>query len=173
MSQPSAISGLQIWMRAPKTAIQQMLPHSAVIAEELGECKKQGNKETGLTPDSWDSYERNELSEPRGLHLPRHRMLNSLTWYLIFEVQTTCSLCCKFVYSLTYLPTSLEQFSHSYWDAVSWSQSPKHSHQIKQLSAFRSWLYFLVNIFLQEALNWFSKSKVATEYIHSDSHCTR
>ena len=30
----------------------------------------------------------NEFSESRGLHLPIHRMLNSLTWYLIFDVQT-------------------------------------------------------------------------------------
>ena len=29
-------------------------------------------------------YERNEFSEPRGLHLPMHRMLNSLAWHLIF-----------------------------------------------------------------------------------------
>ena len=39
------------------------------------------NKETGLAPDSWGEYERNEFSEPRGLHLPIQRMLNSLTWY--------------------------------------------------------------------------------------------
>ena len=37
--QPSAISGLQMWMRAPKTLIQEMLPLPMVIAEELGECK--------------------------------------------------------------------------------------------------------------------------------------
>ena len=126
MSQPSAISGLQMWMRAP-----WMLPPPTVIAEELGECKKQGNKETGLIPDSWDSYERNEFNEPRGLHLPRHRMLNSLTWYLIFEVQTACSLCCKLVYNLTSPPASLEQFSQSYRDAVSQAQSPKNSHRIE------------------------------------------
>ena len=112
MSQPSAISGLQIWMRAPKTAIQQMLPHSTVTAEELGECKKQGNKETGLTPDSWDSYERNELNEPRGLHLPIYRILNFLTWdiwlpllkYNFFDVKTPCSLLQNF-YKSWLLPT--------------------------------------------------------------------
>ena len=42
MSQPPAISGLQMWRRAPITAIQQILPPPRVIAEELGECKKQG-----------------------------------------------------------------------------------------------------------------------------------
>ena len=84
-------------------------------------------KETGSAPDSWGAYERNEFSEPRGLHLPIQRMLNSLTWYLIFNVQRACSLCCKLVYSLTPPPTSLEQFSQSYWDAVSPSWDPKHS----------------------------------------------
>ena len=43
----------------------------------------------------------NEFSEPRGLHVPIHRMLNSLTWYLVFDVHTACSLCCKLVYSPT------------------------------------------------------------------------
>ena len=41
MSQPSAISGLQMWMGAPQTSIQRMLPPLIVTAEELGECKKQ------------------------------------------------------------------------------------------------------------------------------------
>ena len=82
-----------------------------------------------LAPDNWGAYERNEFSEPRGLHLSIHRMLNSLTWQLISDVQTACSLCCKLVNSLTSSPASLEQFSQSYWDAVSWA--PKHSHQIK------------------------------------------
>ena len=27
-------------------------------------------------------------------------MLNSLSWYLIFDIQTACSLCHKLVYSL-------------------------------------------------------------------------
>ena len=31
----------------------------------------------------------------------------------------------------------------SYWDAVSMARSPKHFHQIKQLSTFRLWLCFL------------------------------
>ena len=46
MSQPSAISGLQMWMRAPQAAIQWML----VIAEELGECKKQGEQGNRISP---------------------------------------------------------------------------------------------------------------------------
>ena len=70
--------------------------------------------------DSWGAYERNEFSESRDLHLPIHRMLNSLTWYLMVPL------------------ASLEQFSQSYWDAASQVQSPKHSHQIKKLSTFQN-----------------------------------
>ena len=44
MSQPSVISGLQMWMRAPKTVIQKMLPTCTVSAEVRGECI---NKKTG------------------------------------------------------------------------------------------------------------------------------
>ena len=116
-------------MRRPQTVIQQMLQPSTLIADELGQCRSKVNKETGLASDSWGIHERNEFSEPRDLHLPIHRMLNSLTSSLV--VQTACSLCCKLIYSLTSPPASLEQFSQSYWDAVSWAQSPKHSHQIK------------------------------------------
>ena len=80
------------------------------------------NKETGLAPDSCGANERNKFSETRGLRLPVHRMLNSLTWYLIFDVQTDRSLCCKLVYSLTSPSASLEQFSQSSWEPVSWAQ---------------------------------------------------
>ena len=83
---------------------------------------------TKQAPDSWGAYGRNEFSEPRDLHLPIHRMLNSLTWYLIFDVQTVYFLCCKFVHSLTSAPASLEQFSQSYCDAVSQARSLIHSH---------------------------------------------
>ena len=101
-SQPSVISGLQMWIRAPQTAVQGVLPPPPTeIAEELGECKKQGEQGDGWSPDSWGAYERNEFSEPRGLHLLIHRKVSSLTWYLIFDVQTACSLCYKLVYSLT------------------------------------------------------------------------
>ena len=89
------------------------------------------NKEKGFALDSWGAYERNESSESIGLHFPILRLLNSLTQYLIFGVQTVCSLCCKFIYSLTFPPAFLEQFSQSYWDAVSLSSSPKLSHLIK------------------------------------------
>ena len=62
-----------------------------------GNARGKVNKETRMAPDSWGVYERNEFSEPRDLHLPIHR---EVTWYLIFDVQTACSLCRKLVYSL-------------------------------------------------------------------------
>ena len=55
------------------------------------------DKEKGLASNHWGAYERNKFSESRGSHHPVHRMLNSLTWYLIFDVQTACSLCCKLI----------------------------------------------------------------------------
>ena len=64
------------------------------------------NKEQDLAPHSWGSYERNEFSEPRCLHLTIHRMINSLTWYLIFNVQIAGSLCGKLVCGLTPHPAS-------------------------------------------------------------------
>ena len=90
------------------------------LMRSWGYARSKVNKETRLAPESWGAYERNELGEPRGLHLPIQRMLNSLTWSLIFDVQTACSLCCKLVYSLTSPPTSLEQLSQSYWDLSPW-----------------------------------------------------
>ena len=81
-----------------------------VIAEELGGCKKQGEQGNRIEPRQLGAHERNEFSEPRGLPPSIHRVLTSLTGYLVFDVQTACSLCCKLVYSLT--PTTRsEQFS--------------------------------------------------------------
>ena len=120
--------------------IQQMLPPSP-----HGDCWGAGGRrgmqkqpfatpgrlfptrKQGLAPDSWGAYERNEFGEPRGLHLPlQRRMLNSLTWYLIFltsQQSLMFRLPAPFVanlyIALTPLPASLEQFSQRYWDAVS------------------------------------------------------
>ena len=101
MSQSSAFSGLQMWMKAPKTGIKCMLPLPVVTTEELYNARSKMNKATGLAPGSWGAYERNEFSDSRDLHLPIHRMLNSLTWYwsLMF------SLPAPFV-ALVYSPTS-------------------------------------------------------------------
>ena len=50
-----------------------------VTAEELGEWKKQGVQGNRAGPVEPRCVRREEISEPRGLHLPTHRMLNSLT----------------------------------------------------------------------------------------------
>ena len=56
-----------------------------------------------LAPDSWDTYKRNDFSEPRLLHLPIQRKAwNSLTWYICFPLINNNlsmfrppALCCK------------------------------------------------------------------------------
>ena len=140
MSQPIGISGPQMWMRAHQSGIQQMPPPRTVTAEKLGNARISHlpqlpllnvNKETEFGPRQPKCNERNGFSESKGWHFPIPRTLSSLTWYLIFDVQNDCSLCCKLVYSLTPPPASLKQFSQSYWDAVSPAWGPKHSHQIK------------------------------------------
>ena len=69
-----------------------------VIAEELGEGMQEAaishaatpysHRKQDLASDTWGAYERNEFSEPReprGLHLPIHRItVSSLAWYLDF-----------------------------------------------------------------------------------------
>ena len=117
MSQPSAISGLQMWMRAPQTAIHQMPPPPQRLQRCLGGGNArsshlallQVNKETGFGPRYLRCIWKEWIQWAQRLTFPTHRMPTSL--YLIFDVQTACSLCCKLVYSLTLPPTSLEQFS--------------------------------------------------------------
>ena len=145
MSQPSVISGLQRWMRAPKTAFRGCCQPLQWLLRRWGNARSNVNRKTRLAPDGWGAYESSEISEPRGLRLPMHRMLNSLTWYLIFDVQTDP----LFVANLVSPPASLQQFSQSYCDVISQARSPKYSHQIKQVPTFRLWLYFLFNIHTQ------------------------
>ena len=142
MSQPSAISGLQMWVRAPQMVIQRILPTPTVIAEEWGECKKQGELRNRIGPRQLRCIWKEWMQQAQRFASPIHRMLTSLPGYLTFAVQTACCLCCKLVYSLTPPLASLEQFSQSYWDAVSQAWSCKHAHQVKQLSTFSLWLYF-------------------------------
>ena len=87
MSQPKAISSLQMWMWASQSMIQQMMPPASWLLRSWGNARSKVNKETGLAPDSWGAYERNEFSEPRFLHLLIHRMLNSWTWNLILRIR--------------------------------------------------------------------------------------
>ena len=110
-------------------AIQQLPPTLTVIAEELvvGGCEKSKRQDTG---PSWDVYERNDFDNPRLLHFPIHRrVLNSLTWYLIFltqiyDVQTACLFCCKPVYSLILPSAFSEQSPRATWNAISRAWSP-------------------------------------------------
>lgn len=121
------------------------------ICPSLRRTRKQG-----LAQDSQGAYERNEFSESRKLASShtQNAIFFFLTWYMVFDVHTACSLCCKLLYTLTSPPASLEQFSQSCWGAVSWAQSPIHSHQIKWLFIFRLWLYLLINrIFQARILN--------------------
>ena len=48
--QPSVISGLQMEMRVPKSVIQQTLPPSMVIAEEVEEWEKQSEQRNRVGP---------------------------------------------------------------------------------------------------------------------------
>ena len=92
--------------------------HSSMETVELGECKKQGEqvgpRQLKCIWKEWICW---------GLHVPVHRILTSLTWYLIFDVQTAGSLGGKLVHSLTSPLASLEQLSQSHWDAISWAQA--------------------------------------------------
>ena len=123
ISQPSVISDVN----KGSHPLDAATPDSDQRERSWRNTRSKVNNEAGLAPESWGARDRNEFSEPRGLRLPIHRMLNSLTGYLIFNVQTACFLCCKLVYSLTF-PLPLGAVSQSYWDAVSPARSPKHSH---------------------------------------------
>ena len=73
------------------------------------------------------------------------------------------------VYSLTSPPATLEQFSQCYWDDVSWTQSPEHSHQIKQFSDLRLWLYFLADIIIVHQISR-TYSSYNWRFVHFDEH---
>ena len=182
MSQPLPISALQMWMRAPKSVIQQMLPSSTVTAEEL-EVETGGglddrssqrphlplleaNKETGFDPrelrcegKEWIQWAQRLASS----HIWDAKFLNLIPDFsyltIISDAQTPCSLFCTLVDTLTTPAASLEQFSQSYWDAVSWAESltfppNKIAPYFQVVTVFfswqfwrprRLWLYFLVD----------------------------
>ena len=81
MSQPSAISGLQMWLRAPQTVIQQLMPSPPqwLLRSWWNEYRKQGDQETGLAPDSWGACERSEFQSAQRLassHTQNAKFLN-------------------------------------------------------------------------------------------------
>ena len=132
--------------------IQGMLPPPMVIAEELGKARSshlpllKGSKETGLAPDSWAAYGRIESSESRGLHLPRNRTLNSLTWYLIFDVQTASPFVANFY--ITWLPFLPAWSSFLRATEILSPGLRVLSIPTKKKNSIRFWLYFLVGKFI-------------------------
>ena len=82
MSQPSAISGLQMWVRAPQMVIQRIMPTPTVIAEEWGECKKQGELRNRIGPRQLRCIWKEWMQQAQRFASPIHRMLNSLPGYL-------------------------------------------------------------------------------------------
>ena len=130
------------------------------LLRSWGNAWSKANKGTELAPDSWGAYERNEFSEPRGLHLPICSMLNSFTWNLIFLIAAPGIAKSDWVtepqQSLMFrLPSPfLQILSHDspscLLGAVFSEQlrfcllglGPKHGYQIKSPSTFRGWLMF-------------------------------
>ena len=86
ISPPSVISGLQMWMRAPQTAIQGVWPPPPmVIAEGLVDARSKMNKETELAPDNWSAYQRKDFSELRLLYFSTHRKAWTLAFFSHIE----------------------------------------------------------------------------------------
>ena len=157
-SQPSGISGLQMWMSAAKMECNACDPDAATLCCDCWGAGRWGNEGRGmqeaaicrlcpssfrwtrkqdLVPGSWGACERNEFGEPRGLHLPIQRMLHSLIWYRTFLTSQ---------YSLMFrLPAPFVANLHITWLLLQppgtvfselqrcclLGSGPKHSHQIK------------------------------------------
>lgn len=134
MSQPSVISGLHTWMRAPKgtqclqsrssrchhphsdcswawgnAEKKQPSPHLPLIGWTRNEgCKQKQN----LAPDSWECiWGRNSVVRLASSHTQKNAkflgLLSALLYFtIISDVQTACLLCYKLLYSLTPSPAS-------------------------------------------------------------------
>lgn len=118
----------------PKLWSEDALP--MLVAEELGDARSKVNRKRGLAPDRWRGAYEGEFSEPQGLHLPIHWVLNSLTWYLTFVVQTACSLCFKLVYSWLPLRPPWSSFLRDTERLSPRLSVWKHSHQKKKKKNF-------------------------------------
>ena len=111
-----------------------------------------GCKNTGYWPQKAEGYQRNDFSELRLLHLPKHRKaLNSLRWdfwfslRLIFWCFHYLPIVAKLLYILaprSPLP-SWSSPSRVTWDAAFWAWSPKKSRWMKQNSQLWGCEYFL------------------------------
>ena len=124
MPQSSAISGLQMWMRSPKTVIQWMLPPPMLIAEKLGESKKPSEQGNRIWPQITRCIRKEWIQW--GQRLPSSETQSAKI--SIFDVQTACSLCCKLVYSLTFPYLLGTVFSELLRCSLSLRLSPKHSN---------------------------------------------
>ena len=118
-----------------------------------------------LAPGSWGAYQRNDFSEPKLLHPPKHRkVLNSLTWDIWFSFINNNLLIFSTTYSLlqnsyiTWFPPSppRSSFLRVTWDAASWAWNPKNSRQIKHNSQ-RLGCAVLFVFFQSTALRYCSK----------------
>ena len=124
------------WFRASKSEFERLRLWSGgccqlqLTAEELRECKKPGELGDRTGPRYLRCIWKEQIPWAPRL-APFQRMLNSLTWYLIFDVQDYLLSSLQTCIQPDYPPAFLDQFSQSYWDAVSHAWSPKHSHQIK------------------------------------------
>ena len=85
----------------------------------------------------WPKYSSfRSFSEPRGLHLPKHRkVLNSLTWDIWFSLINNSLWCSDYLCPLLqtplypdFFPASSECFLRATWDAASWASGSKNSH---------------------------------------------
>ena len=94
------------------------------LLRSWGNARSKMNKGTGLAPDILGVCERKKFNEPRNVHLPHTKNAKFLSLIPDLWCLATCSFCCKLLNSVTFPPASLEQFSQSYWDAVSLALSP-------------------------------------------------
>ena len=152
MSQPSAISSFQMWMRAPKARC--IWKEWIQGAQKLASSHTENTKFLNLISDLWcadcllpcgsaGKESTCNVGRPgfnpwvgkipwRREKLPTHSRLENSMDRTVHEVTKSWTqlsdfhfhFCCRLVYSLTPPPASLEQFSLSYWDPVFWAKCP-------------------------------------------------
>ena len=156
MSQSSAIAatskGEQWALRELGKETKNTCHLAAIRLQSLLKLKLSMWKQRILAPGSWGSwgaYQRNDVSEPRLLHLPMHRksakFLNLRYHFLLLSV-IFCSYNVPFVAKLLYILTPPSPpWSSSVrvtWDAASRAWSPQYVHQIKHNSQLLGHAFF-------------------------------